>query len=322
MKCIFGLIWALVFLVTISKGYSQTSVVVIPLGEDPSPRQNMITGNGTWNCTLGQSCQDVYEFSIDEPGSAIVKVDSISGGSALRMALYAPGQNLGETNLLTNNSSEVECLSQNTRFEDTISLAAAGIYKLAVTRDWGSSAGFNGAYSLTLATSVPRTDIGQVIDDESSMAAGSINTPCSDENLTSGPGSWICQLGESCQDVFTFSIGEPGSATIDINSVTGSSVLRLALYGPNASLGGLNILTGNTSDLECAGQNTDFNGTVSLSTAGVYQLAIGRDWGSSAGFNGSYDLQFYTSVPRTDLGQTVNDVNTLTSGSVAGSLCL
>jgi len=311
----------LTFLSLSNLAVSHNKVVVVPLGEDPVSRDNMVTGDGSWNCILGQSCQDVYEFSVDESGSAIIRVDSITGRSTLGMALYGPEENLGGLNLLTNNSDDLECLRQNARFEDTVPLSAPGTYKLAVTRDWGSSSGFNGTYTLTLATTVPRVDIGQVDDDEISQATGSSLAPCSDENLTSGNGSWFCLLGESCQDVYEFSIGEPGSAIIDVSSITGGSTLRLALYAPNVSLGETNLLTGTQNDLECIGQNTDFTTTVNLPYAGVYQLAIGRDWGSSSGFNGLYTLQFYTSVPRTDLGRTVNDLETLAPGSAAGSAC-
>ncbi|MBX2847177.1 MAG: hypothetical protein KTR16_02560 [Acidiferrobacterales bacterium] len=67
-------------------------------------------------------------------------------------------------------------------------------------------------------------------------------------------------------------------ALLDLRRISGSSVLRVALYPPGEERGGRNALNGNNiNDARCVGQNDAYQ------RGGRYKLAIGRDWGQSKG---------------------------------------
>lgn len=120
---------------------------------------------------------------------------------------------------------------------------------------------------------------------------------------------WTCDSGESCQDVYNIEFAAGAVVDISAIEVGGGSVLQMALYAPGESLGGLNIFTGTTDELLCnyvasctdntAGQSVA--GLV-IGDAGVYRLAITRDWDTSCGSSGDYrlvvtgDLEFSTPV--------------------------
>jgi hypothetical protein len=92
--------------------------------------------------------------------------------------------------------------------------------------------------------------------------------------------NWTCAAGVSCEDLFDFNVPANTRVTMRVTRVTGSSILRLAAFGPNV-FNTNNFLTGDRRDWNCNGTNTD---TVSFTstTAGIYRFAIGRDGTSTA----------------------------------------
>ena len=129
-------------------------------------------------------------------------------------------------------------------------------------------------------------------------------------------GAWMCELSESCQDVYEFELQSGSRVSIVVEEVTGASVVRLAMHAPNVSLGGTNLLTGDTDDLRCTGQDEDAAVPNFIApSSGVYQLAVTRDWGLSAGFDGTYNLIVFSDTNFEFVEQTVDDVDSLAPGS-------
>ena len=129
--------------------------------------------SGSWDCTLGESCQDVYEFEFMANTTLSISVEDVTGKSVVGLAMYAPGMVLGSANLLTNNPNEASCGGQDeAQSEPNFVIPSSGIYKLAVTRDWGASAGLGGDYKLTVIADTPFQTLTQTVDDTDSKASG------------------------------------------------------------------------------------------------------------------------------------------------------
>ena len=282
--------------------------------------QGLLQVSGTWGCGNGVDCMDVYEISLTAGSALTVAVDQVSGASVPRLAVFGPGDSLAGRNLLTGTNLDRQCVGQNVADSaGPIIAVETGVYRVAVTRDWGSSAGAAGAYRLNLTCDRPYTLLGQVMDNVPSQAAGAGCLPVPAATYLAS-GAWTCGAGISCMDVFDFEL-EPGTAlTVEVFGITGSSVPRLALFGPGVALNGLNLLTGANLDRECVGQNTADTFTIDLVEGGVYRLAAGRDWGSSAGAAGTYQLMVGADQGFLALGQTANDVGTAAAGSTCGTL--
>ncbi len=143
------------------------------------------------------------------------------------------------------------------------------------------------------------------------------------QGVTSFTGNfgWTCATGTNCQDVFNFTVVAGSVFTIRVNTVSSGSVAQLALYGPGVALGGINLLTGTTSELRCtnAGSCTAFTGgeqvnAITLAQGGTYRLAVTREWGNSCGGTGTYRLEVTSTVAFQVAGQTVEDQTSLASG--------
>ncbi|MBE7453822.1 MAG: hypothetical protein HS111_34630 [Kofleriaceae bacterium] len=122
--------------------------------------------------------------------------------------------------------------------------------------------------------------------------------------------SWACGSGVSCQDVFDYALPAGASVTVAVSGISGASVLRLGAFAPGVALSGANLLTGLTFDRRCGGQNASDTVMFRAATAGTYRIAVGRDWGMSAGASGNYTLTVTSSGTLTYNGQTANDVAT------------
>ncbi len=118
-------------------------------------------------------------------------------------------------------------------------------------------------------------------------------------------GSWSCSVSTDCQDVFDIDIFAGNTVNINVTNVTGSSVVRMAVFAPGVALTGPNLLNGGITDQSCTSQNASASTSFSTTLAGVYRIAIGRDWGSSAGSSGTYTLTVTSSPVMLDNGQTV-----------------
>ena len=264
---------------------------------------NTFTIAGGWNCAIGVSCQDVYDFVFPANTSVTIAVSGITGSSVLRLGVFGPGVALSGTNLLTGSNRDRMCAGQNTSDSITFDTTSAGLYRIAVGRDWGSSAGASGTYSLTVSGNHPFNTHGITANDVASGAAGTV---CGVTTFTT-TSSWNCAIGVSCQDVWDFETMAPGTVTVTVSAVTGNSVVRLAVFD-GANLNTVNRLNGNLADRMCTGQNASDSAVTPVLSPGLHRFAIGRDWDNSAGAAGTYTVTLTSTVPLFGNGQTANDI--------------
>jgi hypothetical protein len=123
-----------------------------------------------WTCASGTSCQDVYSFDLPASARTWFDVTAVTGASVVRLAVFAPGVALDGTNTLTAMATDRMCNGQDTAdgFE-LDSTGAAGIHRVAVGRDWSSSAGASGTYKLTVSSADVFFPLGATVDDAASQ---------------------------------------------------------------------------------------------------------------------------------------------------------
>ncbi|PJZ68973.1 hypothetical protein CH373_07850 [Leptospira perolatii] len=133
--------------------------------------------------------------------------------------------------------------------------------------------------------------------------------------------SWSCSSLVNCQNVYDVEFTATDTLTISVTSVTNASVLRLALYAPNVPLNGTNFLNGSTNDRTCPNPPTYLNQdqpdtvTTSITSTGVYQVVVGRDWNSSANSGGNYTLTLTTTASvMTNFTKTASNIPTQSTG--------
>jgi hypothetical protein len=277
-----------------------------------------------WDCTISENCQDVFNIQFTAGSVVTFQATETTGGSVLQIALYGPGVTLGGTNMFTLDANEYRCNfvsgCNNNVDGQTVAdfrIPASGVYRLAITRDWGNSCGGVGTYRLIINSDKTFSTPNQTVDDVASQAPDS-RCPLSYDEVH----DWACDTGVSCQDVFDIAFSPGSTVTFSATETTGGSVLHVALYAPGVALGGTNLFTGTTAELLCnyvSGCNSNTAGqTVSdfvIPTSGVYRLAITRDWGTSCGGSGTYRLIIDSDGPFGEPTQTVDDTATLASGT-------
>lgn len=135
--------------------------------------------NAGWTCASGTDCQDVFDITVTAGSVLTIRVTNVSDGSVSQLALYGPGVALGGTNLLTGSTKESFCragtgCSDFTGGEQALNVlaAAAGTYRVAVTRNWGKSCGSSGTYKLDVTSTVAFVVVGQTISDQKTLASG------------------------------------------------------------------------------------------------------------------------------------------------------
>ena len=268
--------------------------------------------DGAWDCATSESCQDVYELDLPAGATLTVRVTAVTGASVPRLAVHEPGVDLGGINLLTGTTQDRECVGQNQGDEVSVAVGEEGVYMIVVSRDWGSSAGAAGTYHLTVAADLRFMVEGQPVQDENSLASGS---RCG--YSISGFDSWACDTGETCQDVYEIDLAAGQTVTVAVTDITGASVPRLALFAPGVPLNGTNLFTGSNNDRECVGQNEEDSASATATVTGTYRFVIGRDWGSSAGADGTYSFTVSADDPFGFGDLQDDDITSL----AAGSLC-
>ncbi|MDH7446269.1 PPC domain-containing protein [Aquimarina sp. 2201CG14-23] len=121
-------------------------------------------------------------------------------------------------------------------------------------------------------------------------------------------GEWSCNLSETCQDIYKFQFKAGSRISISIEEVTGSSVVSLDVYVDFGEIGGPNLLTnGGITHYGCTGQNEEVSlGNILLPEDETYNIAVARDWGLSAGFDGTYKLTVISDTPFLE-GEVMDD---------------
>ena len=137
------------------------------------------TISSDWNCTAGESCQDVYEVYAPPMSTWTIGLANVTGSSNGRLAVYAPGIALGGFDIITGTGDEASCFGQdmNEQFAG-IPISAGGVYRVAVTRDFGTSAGDSGSFDLVISSNKwIDPSGGRSVDDTQTLATGAVCIP-------------------------------------------------------------------------------------------------------------------------------------------------
>ena len=123
--------------------------------DDATPIDNGITSfelDGSWNCEFGETCEDMYQFEFKEGSRISISIEEVTGSSAVSLNLSVDFGELANPNLLNEGSlSYYGCTGQDEEISiSNIIISETGTYNLAIARDWGLSAGFDGTYKLTI----------------------------------------------------------------------------------------------------------------------------------------------------------------------------
>jgi hypothetical protein len=269
------------------------------------------TTSASWNCGFGESCQDTYTFDVAAGTTLTIDVTDLTDSSAVRTSLFAPGVALGGVNLFTGANNDRGCTGKLEPEHIVYTVKDAGVYTLAVGRYWAESGGDTGTYTLQVQGD-PGLRATATVADDAAESAG--NVVC--DFAWSAFASWDCATGESCRDVYDVELPAGVELGIDVLNLGGSSVPMLAVYAPGVALDGENKLIGSNNDFTCSGQDEEIIGTVTTDAAGVWRVAVGRDWGSSSGGAGTYQVVLTEAGAFNAAVQTVEDVDSEAAGAV------
>ncbi|PJZ77307.1 hypothetical protein CH365_09315 [Leptospira neocaledonica] len=111
------------------------------------------TESGSWHCALSVDCQNVYSLNFNQADTVTISVSSVTGDSALRLAVYS-GSTLNGTNLINGLTTDRECNAYNIGDTVAVSIPSAGPYSITIGRDWDNSADAFGTYSLNLSSTL------------------------------------------------------------------------------------------------------------------------------------------------------------------------
>ena len=307
------------YTLTVGSPSGLASPLTGPSPDDAEPRSpgfrcgSEYVVDSSWACAVSESCQDVYTLDLPAGTALELSALALTGNSAVRFALHGPDVARGGPNLLTNTTNDRKCLGQ----EDDDVLAPyvtqqAGVYTVAITRDWGDSSGTRGDYRLVVGGDDFFDAPVATVDDEDSLAPG---RQCAWTGSTSG--AWSCGAGTSCQDVFDIALPAGARASTGVSGVTGDAVVQLAAFAPGEPLSGTNLLTGTNDDLACGLPNGAFDADpFEAPTTGVYRLAVGRD-ADDADMGGTYEARISVENGYGDtLVPTADDETSLSAGAV------
>ncbi len=129
-----------------------------------------------------------------------------------------------------------------------------------------------------------------------------------------GSYAWECASGTDCQDVFQVELEKGAKVSFAVNSVSAGSVAQIALYLPGTALGSTNLFTMSLKERRCtegkacsdytAGETvTDFV----VPQNGIYLFAVTREWSTSCGGTGSYQLNLKSNQNFSIVKQTTED---------------
>lgn len=238
--------------------------------------------DGDWSCEAGETCQDGYSVDLAHDSTLELELWDVSRDSRTRLGVYGPGDALGGNNLLTNTSNERQCADQRTNLMPAPLPVSGGTFLVGISRDAATSKGTEGTYRLRIGSDAPFPRPTLTTDDALSIAPAA---QCYWTYFISG--SWACASATSCQDVFDTPVTDGATVVTSVFDVSSGSAVRMAAYGPGEPLTGVNLLTGSLDDYRCTGAGESVTTEVPT-TSGTYRLAIGRDWGASAGSAGTY----------------------------------
>ncbi len=126
-------------------------------------------------------------------------------------------------------------------------------------------------------------------------------------------GEWSCNINEDCEDVYQFEFKKDTKIAISIEDVTGKSVVSLDLSAEFGQFGGPNLLNdGKLTYYGCTNQDEEVSiSNIIISETGIYNLSVARDWGLSAGFDGTYKVTIISNTAFIEGVSPTNDTEAL-----------
>jgi hypothetical protein len=131
-----------------------------------------------WTCAQSVDCQDVYNIDFTAGTIVGIGVVDLTDNSIAQMSLYAPGVPLGGINLFTGTENEHlcntigDCNAMPDQVVTDLALAQGGVYRLAVTRNWGESCGGTGTYRLVINSDKRFESPVRTVNDTATLAPG------------------------------------------------------------------------------------------------------------------------------------------------------
>ncbi|MGY3792412.1 hypothetical protein [uncultured Aquimarina sp.] len=125
----------------------------------------------------------------------------------------------------------------------------------------------------------------------------SIVTP--EVTLFEREGKWLCELGQTCENIYQFEFKKDSKISVSVEDITGNSTVSLDLSVEFGQFGGPNLLNnGEVSYYGCTDQNEEISLTnITISETAIYNFSVARDWGLSAGLEGSYKVTIISDTP-------------------------
>ncbi|MBL8021482.1 MAG: hypothetical protein JNM27_17555 [Leptospirales bacterium] len=161
---------------------NRTSTASSSSGSSSTGTAGPFVFNSGWNCAASTDCQDVYDFTITNPiasDTLTVAATAITGSSAIRLAVFAPGSGLNGVNQINGGTTDHRCVPFNTN--DTVNVTGqtlTGTYRVALGRDWNNSGGNSGTYTLTVSFNAAKlTSLGQTVDDTATLLTAATTCP-------------------------------------------------------------------------------------------------------------------------------------------------
>ncbi|MBW1298863.1 PPC domain-containing protein [Aquimarina litoralis] len=126
-------------------------------------------------------------------------------------------------------------------------------------------------------------------------------------------GDWLCELGQTCEDIYQFEFKKDSKISISVENITGQSTVSLDLSLNSGQFAALNLLNdGNISYYGCANQNEEISITnISITETGVYNFSVARDWGLSAGTEGMYSISIISNTPFKDNSMVIENTQAI-----------
>jgi hypothetical protein len=117
---------------------------------------------------------------------------------------------------------------------------------------------------------------------------------------------WSCASNIDCQDVYTVTFTDADVLNVNVTNISSESQARLAVFAGSATTG-TNLVT-NTTNVACGnGQGAAMTSGAINVTPGTYAIAVGRDWGFSAGATGTYTVTVTANNPFVAPTQAADD---------------
>jgi hypothetical protein len=117
------------------------------------------------------------QYSLHGGTSATFEVTDLTGNSIAQIALYAPGVRWA-ISIFTGTNNEYRCNHDNNcatmpaQVINDFPLSVGGVYRLAVTRDWGASCGGAGTYRLVIGADKRFEFPARTVNDVATLAPG------------------------------------------------------------------------------------------------------------------------------------------------------